>query len=239
MKLNPHTLSFPAAAQAAADRSLMAENIKSTQFTENSVSHTTDTISIKVAAAEASEKSKRDAEDAKKAKGHSQKEYFNENKELTETERTQVEKLKARDKEVKQHEQAHLVVAGQYAVSGASYNWQQGPDGKKYAVGGEVQIDTSEVPEDPRATINKMEQVKRAALAPVNPSTQDYQVAARAENTASQARAELTNTQISETNKAHQQAETNISALPSNTQHTINLYLQQLPFTSPSLSIVA
>lgn len=89
------------------------------------------------------------------------------------------EELKSIDKEVKAHEAAHRAVAGGL-VRGESYTFVTGPDGKRYAVAGEVQIDMSTVPGDPRATIQKMEQVIRAALAPANPSPQDMQVAARA-----------------------------------------------------------
>ena len=54
-----------------------------------------------------------------------------------------IDQLKARDTEVRQHEQAHLATAGGLAVSGASYTYQRGPNGVSYAIGGEVNIDTS------------------------------------------------------------------------------------------------
>jgi hypothetical protein len=108
---------------------------------------------------------------------------------LTEGEQKQVAELKKRDREVRQHEQAHQAVGGQYA-SAPSYDYQQGPDGKRYVVGGEVQIDASPVPGDPAATIEKMRVVKAAALAPAEPSAQDRKVAAAADATAQQARAE-------------------------------------------------
>lgn len=99
--------------------------------------------------------------------------------------------LKARDQEVKNHEMAHLSAAGGLATGGASFQYQQGPDGVRYAVGGEVGIDTSPVPGDPAATLNKAEQIRRAALAPANPSPQDQRVAAKAAAMAARARAEL------------------------------------------------
>lgn len=88
--------------------------------------------------------------------------------------------LKARDQEVKAHEAAHLAVGGQYVTSGASYSYQTGPDGQRYAVGGEVSIDTSPIEGDPHATIAKAQQVQSAALAPTNPSSQDFRVASAA-----------------------------------------------------------
>jgi hypothetical protein len=111
---------------------------------------------------------------------------------LTEEEEDQVEKLKQRDREVRAHEQAHARVGGPYAGA-PSYTFQQGPDGGRYAIGGEVQIDTS--PEsEPEATVRKMQIVIRAALAPAEPSSQDLRVAQLArsqlQEAQSQARAE-------------------------------------------------
>lgn len=88
--------------------------------------------------------------------------------------------LKSRDQHVKAHEQAHLSASGGYATSGASYTYQVGPDGRRYAVGGEVGIDTSPVEGDPAATIQKARIIQRAALAPSDPSSQDLRVHAQA-----------------------------------------------------------
>lgn len=109
---------------------------------------------------------------------------------LSDGEQKQVSELKKRDREVRQHEQAHQAAGGQYA-SAPSYEYQKGPDGQQYAVGGEVQIDSSPIPGDPEATIEKMRVVKAAALAPAEPSGQDRKVAAAADAAAQQARAEL------------------------------------------------
>lgn len=110
-------------------------------------------------------------------------------KELNEDEKREVQELKKRDQEVKAHEQAHMAAGGGLVQGGASFTFQRGPDGKSYAVGGEVKIDTS--PErDPDQTIRKMQQVKRAALAPAQPSGTDRSVAARAAQVETQARAE-------------------------------------------------
>jgi SprA family protein len=92
----------------------------------------------------------------------------------------EVRRLRDVDRRVHAHEQAHLSAAGQYAISGASFEYARGPDGKLYAVGGEVQIDASPIRGDPDATIRKMEQVRRAALAPADPSPQDRAVATAA-----------------------------------------------------------
>ncbi len=109
---------------------------------------------------------------------------------LTEQEREKLRELKAREQEVRAHEQAHATVGGRYAGA-PTYSFQQGPDGQRYAVGGEVSIDISPVAGDPQATIDKMEVVKRAALAPAEPSAQDHRVAAEALAQSNAARAEL------------------------------------------------
>ena len=102
----------------------------------------------------------------------------------------QVQDLIERDQEVRTHEQAHQSAGGEYASS-PTYQFTQGPDGKRYATGGEVQIDTSAVPGDPAATIAKMQQIRSAALAPAEPSAQDLAVARSAAASEAKARKEL------------------------------------------------
>jgi len=103
----------------------------------------------------------------------------------------QVDKLKARDQEVRAHEAAHMAAGGGLVRGGASYSYQQGPDGKRYAVGGEVSIDSSPVRGNPRATEMKAQQIEASALAPADPSGQDRKVAAQAAQMVAQAAAEL------------------------------------------------
>lgn len=105
-------------------------------------------------------------------------------------EQRELDELKKRDAEVRAHEQAHANVGGDLA-SAPSYEFQLGPDGKQYAVGGEVNIDLAVVPGDPQATIVKMQKVKAAALAPADPSAADRRVAAEATQRVLQAQAEL------------------------------------------------
>ena len=111
--------------------------------------------------------------------------------ELDSRQKKEVAELKTRDAQVKQHEQAHLAAAGPYAKGGVHYKYTTGPDGNRYAVGGKVGIDSSKVSNDPEATIGKAQVVRRAALAPANPSTQDRRVA-------SEARQELTKNKVDE-----------------------------------------
>ena len=121
---------------------------------------------------------------------------------LTEVHRQKVKELKRRDAEVRAHEQSHTAIGGPYAGA-PRFRFVRGPDGKFYAVAGEVSIDTSAVPGNPRATIRKMQQVKRAALAPQEPSAQDRRVAAEAERKILQARQEI----LEKENKSIQEAQ--------------------------------
>ena len=110
---------------------------------------------------------------------------------FTTAERLLLAELKKADTEVRQHEMAHVTAGAGVVTSGASFTYQRGPDGRNYAVAGEVSIDTAPVPGDPRATIRKMQRVKTAALAPASPSPQDLKVASRATAMAAKAASEL------------------------------------------------
>lgn len=141
--------------------------------------------------------------------GNGQKEESNENQqqrneqELDLEQQTQVRQLQNRDREVRAHEQAHASVGGNLAGA-PNLNFTTGPDGKRYAVSGDVAIDISPVANDPAATIRKLEQVQRAALAPANPSSQDRRVASRAASSANQARAELNIERLEESKEARE-----------------------------------
>ena len=99
--------------------------------------------------------------------------------------------LASRDREVRAHEAAHAIVGGQYA-SAPRFSYQTGPNGRNYAVGGKVAIDTAPIPGDPQGTLRKAEMVRSAALAPVKPSPPDMTIAAKAAQMAIMARAEIT-----------------------------------------------
>ncbi len=101
-----------------------------------------------------------------------------------------ISQMTSSDRAVRDHEAAHQAAGGHYAGS-ARFGYRQGPDGKRYAVSGEVTIDASPVAGDPEATMKKAETVRAAALAPVDPSAQDQQVASQATSMKIQAQAEL------------------------------------------------
>lgn len=101
----------------------------------------------------------------------------------------EIQALAQRDREVRAHEQAHVAAGGPYAGA-ATYQLQRGPNGVGYAVAGEVPISTGREA-TPQATLQKAQVVKRAALAPAEPSAQDRQVAAAATRLEAEARLEL------------------------------------------------
>ncbi len=129
--------------------------------------------------------------------------------ELTEEEEDVVKELQMRDREVRAHEQAHVSAGGGLITGGPTYSYQQGPDGRQYAVGGEVQIDNAPVDGDPEATIRKMQQVIRAALAPAEPSGQDQAVA-------SAARAQIGRATVEKMQAPEEDEEVNVQHITSN-----------------------
>ncbi|MBR0565258.1 hypothetical protein J5J83_03890 [Azoarcus sp. L1K30] len=110
--------------------------------------------------------------------------------ELSAAEQRELDQLKQRDEQVRAHEQAHISAGGDLITARASYTFETGPDDKRYAVGGEVRIDTSEG-RTAEETIARAERIRAAALAPTDPSPQDRQVATMAQRMASEARQEL------------------------------------------------
>ncbi|MCU7932146.1 MAG: hypothetical protein KZQ90_15190 [Candidatus Thiodiazotropha sp. (ex Codakia rugifera)] len=138
---------------------------------------------------------------------------------LTPEEQAQVRELQKVDREVRAHEAAHRAAAGGLA-SGGSYTYQTGPDGRNYAVGGEVSISASSTG-TPREKLQQAETIRRAALAPADPSSQDRQVAAQAAATAAQARIEISAAKHQE--QTEQRKETAGQENRQNTQQVSNL----------------
>jgi len=100
-----------------------------------------------------------------------------------------ISKMQKVERAVTAHEQAHKTAAGPYAGP-ISYDYETGPDGRRYVVGGEVPIKAPQG-RTPEETIQIMERVKRAALAPADPSAQDVAVAALAAQQQQAARSEM------------------------------------------------
>ncbi len=111
-------------------------------------------------------------------------------KELTPQEMAVLLELQRSDRRVRAHEMAHIAAGGPYIRGGVHYNYRIGPDGRSYAVSGDVSIDASAEP-SPEETIRKMRVVERAAMAPADPSPQDRAVAAKAAQTIQKVQMEL------------------------------------------------
>lgn len=109
---------------------------------------------------------------------------------LTPEEEQQLRELQARDREVRAHEQAHKAAAGHLAPGAPSYTYERGPDGRDYAVAGEVQIAIKEG-RTPEETVRNAQRIRAAALAPAEPSGADRSVASQAAQLEAQARAEM------------------------------------------------
>lgn len=145
-----------------------------------------------------------------------------ENKELSSQEKQEIRKLEQRDRQVRAHEMAHQAAGGQYAGS-ASYSYQKGPDNKRYAVAGSVDIETSPA-KTPEETVKKADQIKRAATAPAQPSAADLQVAAKAARMKMEAQAELNQKNLSH-NKDENKRENSSSKTDDFTPNSINKHL--------------
>ncbi len=112
------------------------------------------------------------------------------NDELTQQEQREVSELKMTDSQVKAHEHAHKAAAAGLSTSGPNYEYETGPDGKKYAVAGDVNVSYKHS-DDPEVNLRNAQQLRASALAPADPSSQDRKVAMQAEREIAQARQEI------------------------------------------------
>ncbi|EKK8263675.1 hypothetical protein PPQ68_000756 [Campylobacter jejuni] len=108
--------------------------------------------------------------------------------ELSQKEVAQVRELQSIDRNVKAHEAAHQAAGGGLAGA-ASFTYTRGPDNQMYATAGEVPI-SMQKGNTPEETIANARQIAAAAMAPADPSPQDYKVAANATKMEFEARAE-------------------------------------------------
>lgn len=127
--------------------------------------------------------------------------------ELTPAQQRQVRELERTDRKVREHEQAHISAGRELITSGPNYTYTYGPDGKQYVVGGEVGIDTS--PEsEPEANIDKGQRIQITALAPSDPSPQDYRVASVGGQLESQGRSDLVREQLEQASQQQPTSQT-------------------------------
>jgi hypothetical protein len=150
-------------------------------------------------------------------------------------EQQQLSELKQRDAEVKAHEQAHATLGGQYASS-PQYEYERGPDGRRYAVSGEVSIDISKA-STPEETSRKAQQIKAAALAPVEPSVQDLRVATEATQIALEARTQIASTKAQEAQESYEQAIPDAQKNEGGQQDSVNGEIPSLEDTVDTLDV--
>lgn len=143
----------------------------------------------------------------------------------------EIQQLAARDREVRAHEAAHAAIGGQLAGA-PKLTYATGPDGLRYAVGGEVSIDTSAVAGNPEATIRKAETIRAAALAPMEPSSRDLSIAAEAAQMMAQARADLAAQQTQAAKETSDDTDPSLEALPQTNR--IFKGMQEDPSSTPT-----
>lgn len=90
------------------------------------------------------------------------------------SEQKAVQELKRRDKEVRMHEAAHSSNPDLVKIGAAQFDYTIGPDGKAYATGGRVTLSTGRA-RTPEEALSKAEALKKAAMAPGEPSSKDFQ----------------------------------------------------------------
>lgn len=104
---------------------------------------------------------------------------------LTPEEDRIVEALQRRDSAVRQEEQTHAAQAGAFAGAPV-YQYEVGPDDKRYAVSGEVPVHVKNPTGDAKQLERALAILSQAATAPAAPSAQDISVAQRATSLAGQ-----------------------------------------------------
>lgn len=134
--------------------------------------------------------------------------------ESDEGEEEELRELEQRDSEVRAHEQAHIAASGGNARGGATFVFQTGPDGKQYAIGGQVNLDTSAIDGNPEATVRKAQTLRTAAMAPAKPSSSDMAVASAATSMEMEARAQMNEELIEENTKLQTNPDAAIAAAP-------------------------
>jgi hypothetical protein len=120
-------------------------------------------------------------QEEKLAQAEKSKDYFEtaaSNKNYDEKDFARVlEKFKKTDAQIRTHEQVHATIG--HTTAPISYTYQQGPDGKMYAVGGSVRLDVS-IPEDPKEALYKLDQIQKASTAPAFLSGADISISSQA-----------------------------------------------------------
>ena len=152
---------------------------------------------------------------------------------LNESQIQQVRELEQIDRNVRAHEAAHIAAGSGVVTGGASFSYTRGPDGKMYATAGEVPI-SMDKGNTPQETIANARKIIAAAMAPSDPSPQDYKVAASAMQMEIEAKIELTQEQTKdkEVSNKNQDTPNNPNQENSNTNRNAAIvsYMQNLNY---------
>ena len=100
--------------------------------------------------------------------------------------------MRSTDQKVRAHEQAHASAG----ATNVRYEYDTGPDGRQYAVAGTADISVQARADDPDSKLDQARQMRTAALAPADPSTQDMAVAAKASRIEMEARREKADAEL-------------------------------------------
>jgi hypothetical protein len=142
-----------------------------------------------------------------------------------------IAELEKTEREVIAHENAHKAAAGRFGGP-AHYSYTDGPDGKRYVTGGDVQVHTPAT-SDPEEALRNASQVMRAALAPGDPSGQDLSAASSAASMASAARAQIARSAGSENESGKSQVSRNIARSYADNLSPKGLWSSQFGYEEP------
>lgn len=105
---------------------------------------------------------------------------------------SETSQMESRSRRIVEHENRHAAILrdapDNTADAKPQFVHKQGPDGRKYAVAGEVNTDLKPIPGNPHATEQKAESVYRSALGNADRSQSDYDAARQAMFVAQEAR---------------------------------------------------
>lgn len=110
-------------------------------------------------------------------------------KELTPDQLDKVKRLKQQEEKVMRRVNSRLAAGGDICEK-PTFQYEIGPDGKRYKTAGEVKIDISPC-KTPEETIAKMQRVKKAAMACGEPTKEDRAIYEEADRIAQMAQAQL------------------------------------------------
>ncbi len=114
---------------------------------------------------------------------------------LTLEEQRTVEDMRRRDSTVRQEEQTQAAQAGQFAGA-PIYEYQVGPDNKRYAVAGEVPVSIPDPSSDPATLERALDVLSQAATSPAATSAQEFMAAQQAAGQAARVDTESVDSQM-------------------------------------------